>query len=220
MAGLEEAAVRPWPSSSRCCRPGCGTGSGHWRRNGRHAAEHGPVVDAAALTASRRPSGPARRCGSTTSATTATRPRREVEPHRLVSWGRRWYLVGWDTGCADWRTFRVDRIRLRTPNGARFTPRELPDGDVTAYLRRTMGSEMWPYRIRLRVHAPAAELTGRVDGEVTPIDERRCRLELPTDSYDMVAFVMAMLDVDFEVESPPELAERLRVLAARYAAAT
>jgi hypothetical protein len=28
-----------------------------------------------------------------------------------------------------------------------------------------------------------------------------------------------MLDVAFEVESPPELAERLRVLSARYAAA-
>jgi hypothetical protein len=29
-----------------------------------------------------------------------------------------------------------------------------------------------------------------------------------------------MLDVPFEVESPPELIERLRVLAARYVAAT
>jgi hypothetical protein len=29
-----------------------------------------------------------------------------------------------------------------------------------------------------------------------------------------------MLDVPFEVESPPELTERLRLLSARYAAAT
>jgi hypothetical protein len=59
-----------------------------------------------------------------------------------------------------------------------------------------------------------------VDGELTPIDARTCRLELATESWDIVAFVVGMLDVAFEVESPPELAERLRVLSARYAGAT
>lgn len=146
--------------------------------------------------------------------------RRSVEPHRLVSWGRRWYLVGWDTDRADWRTFRADRVSLRTPNGPRFTHRPPPDGDLTAYLTRTMGREMWPLRCSLRVHAPASELAGRVDGEVTPIDAETCRLELASDSYDVVAFVVGMLDVAFEVESPPELAERLGVLSARYGAAT
>ncbi|MEU7789839.1 YafY family protein [Amycolatopsis sp. NPDC049159] len=146
--------------------------------------------------------------------------RRTVEPHRLVSWGRRWYLVGWDTDRADWRTFRTDRLALRTPNGPRFGHREPPDGDLTAYLKRTMGREMWPLRARLKVHAPASELAGRVEGELTPIDERTCRWELASESWDVVAFVVGMLDVPFEVESPPELAERLRALSARYAAAT
>ena len=36
--------------------------------------------------------------------------RREVEPHALVNAGRRWYLVAFDCGRDDWRTFRVDRI--------------------------------------------------------------------------------------------------------------
>ncbi|UOX92016.1 WYL domain-containing protein [Amycolatopsis sp. FBCC-B4732] len=146
--------------------------------------------------------------------------RRSVEPHRLVSWGRRWYLVGWDTDRADWRTFRTDRLALRTPNGPRFGHREPPDGDLTAYLKRTMGREMWPLRARLKVHAPASELAGRVEGELTPIDERTCRWELASESWDVVAFVVGMVDVPFEVESPPELAERLRALSARYAAAT
>ena len=52
--------------------------------------------------------------------------RREVEPYRLVNWGRRWYLVAWDDARADWRTFRVDRMTLRTPNGRRFAVRDLP----------------------------------------------------------------------------------------------
>ena len=127
----------------------------------------GPTVDAASLTsisAAIRASEVLRFDYVTHHGTDS---RRDVEPHRLVSWGRKWYLVGWDIGRTDWRTFRVDRMRIRTPNGPRFRPREPPDGDVTAYIRRTMGFDMWPYRSRLRVHAPASEVSGRVDGVVT-----------------------------------------------------
>ncbi|MDA3625902.1 YafY family protein [Saccharopolyspora sp. WRP15-2] len=145
-----------------------------------------------------------------------TASRRNVEPHRLVCWGRKWYLVGWDVERAAWRTFRVDRMTLRTPNGPRFAHREPPDGDVAAYLRRTMGFEMWPLRSQLLVHAPAADISSRIDGIVTPVDDSTCRLELASDSYDLVALVVGMLDVDFEVESPPELAEHLHKLATRF----
>lgn len=149
-----------------------------------------------------------------------TESRRNVEPHRLVCWGRKWYLVGWDADRTDWRTFRVDRMALRTPNGPRFAHREPPDGDVTAYLRRTVGFEMWPLRSHLLVHAPASDVEGRIDGIVTPVDESTCRVELASDSYDLVALAMGMLDIDFEVESPPELAEHLRKLGNRFTAAS
>ncbi|TCJ89913.1 helix-turn-helix transcriptional regulator [Nocardia alba] len=142
--------------------------------------------------------------------------RRTVEPHRIAHWSRKWYLVGWDTDRDDWRTFRVDRMSLRIPNGARFTHRSSPDGDVVAYLRHTMGFAMWPYRSVLHVHAPAEDLAGRVDGIVTPIDEHTCRLEMGSDSYDMVALVVGMLDVEFEVESPPELRTHLHALVQRF----
>jgi predicted DNA-binding transcriptional regulator YafY len=49
--------------------------------------------------------------------------RRIVEPHRLVNWGRHWYLFAYDTGRKHWRTFRVDRIEPNPPAGPRFTPR-------------------------------------------------------------------------------------------------
>ena len=145
--------------------------------------------------------------------------RRSVEPHRLVAWDHRWYLVGWDPDRAAWRTFRADRMSLRTPNGPRFTPREPPDGDVAVYLRRTIGHDMWPYRCRALVHAPAEEVAGRIDGIVTPVDEHTCRLELATDSYALAAAVVGMLDVDFEAESPPEFAGSVRELSARFARA-
>jgi predicted DNA-binding transcriptional regulator YafY len=176
----------------------------------------GPTVDAAALTSI----SAAIRAGETLRfdyiSHDGTESRRDVEPHRLVSWGRKWYLVGWDVARRDWRTFRVDRISLRTPNGPRFTPREPPDGDVAAYLRRTVGFEMWPYRARLRLYAPASEITGRIDGIVTPIDEQTCLVELASDSFELVSLVVGMLDVDFEVESPPELARHLRKLSDRF----
>lgn len=145
--------------------------------------------------------------------------RRDVEPHRLVCWGRKWYLVGWDVERTDWRTFRVDRMSPRTPNGPRFAHREPPDGDVTAYLCRTMGFEMWPLRARLRVHASATDVAGRVSGLVTPVDDHTCLLEIASDSFDLVAFTVGVLGVDFEVESPPELARHLRELSVRLAGA-
>lgn len=51
---------------------------------------------------------------------------RTVEPHRLVTWGRRCYLVRWDLDRGDWRTFRADRIRPRAPGGPRFAPGTRP----------------------------------------------------------------------------------------------
>lgn len=150
----------------------------------------------------------------------ADETRRSVEPHRIAHWSHKWYLVGWDTDRADWRTFRVDRMSLRTPNGRHFAHRPSPDGDVVAYLRRTMGFAMWPYRSVIRVHVPAEDLAGRVEGIVTPIDEHTCRLEMGSDSYALAALVVGMLDVEFEVESPPELAAHLHALAGRFTRAT
>ena len=81
---------------------------------------------------------------------TASIPRR-VEPHHVITWGGRWYLVAWDLDREDWRTFRADRITPRTPNGPRFTPREVPGGNVAAFISgRFQGSEDgsagWPRR--------------------------------------------------------------------------
>ena len=64
--------------------------------------------------------------------------RRNVEPHRLVHTGRRWYLAAWDTDREDWRTFRIDRIEPGLRAGARFTPRKPPGGDFTAYVSKSV----------------------------------------------------------------------------------
>jgi predicted DNA-binding transcriptional regulator YafY len=148
--------------------------------------------------------------------------RRSVEPHRLVHDRGRWYLVAWDTDRRDWRTFRADRIRLRTPGGPRFTPREPPDGDVVTHLLRGVGSATWRYRARVKVHAAAETLAGRLPPAVTvePVDERTCFVSVGSDTPQMLALYLGMLDADFEVGDSPELAAQLRALADRYRRAT
>ncbi|NUT49859.1 MAG: WYL domain-containing protein, partial [Saccharothrix sp.] len=45
--------------------------------------------------------------------------RRHVEPHAVVTAGRRWYLLAFDLDRDDWRTFRLDRVAEPTATGAR-----------------------------------------------------------------------------------------------------
>ena len=54
---------------------------------------------------------------------TARDSERLVEPYRLVSAGRRWYLVAYDNDRDDWRIFRVDRISEPRPTGCGSPPR-------------------------------------------------------------------------------------------------
>jgi predicted DNA-binding transcriptional regulator YafY len=143
---------------------------------------------------------------------------REVEPHRLAHTRGRWYLLAWDLGRGDWRTFRADRIRLRSPGGRRFSPRPLPAEDVASYIAAGLGSAMWRYRARVTVHAPADRIAGRVPAaiEVTPLDGHRCQITVGSDTVGMLAAYLGMLDADFEVHEPGELVDHVRALAGRY----
>lgn len=148
---------------------------------------------------------------------------RRSEPHVLVSWGRRWYLVGWDVDRMDWRTYRVDRMRRRIPNGARFTPRELPDQDIAAYVSQRVSSASWRFYARIVVHAPAAVIADRIDrmvGTVEPSGPDRCVLSTGADHLETLAVYLGLLGHDFTVTAPPELIDHLRVLADRYARST
>ncbi|MFI7697880.1 helix-turn-helix transcriptional regulator [Nonomuraea sp. NPDC049480] len=148
---------------------------------------------------------------------------RAAEPYRLVHSGRHWYLLGWDTGRADWRTYRVDRLSLRTPNGPRFVPRDPPDSDLAAYMSRSISSAPYRYQGRFTMHAPAevvAEHMPATMGTIEPIDERSCTLSTGANDLDELAVWVALLDIDFEVHEPPELVGRIRALSTRLAGAT
>jgi predicted DNA-binding transcriptional regulator YafY len=143
---------------------------------------------------------------------------RVTEPHELVVWGRRWYLVAWDIERADWRTFRVDRMRPRVPTGPRFTVRELPGGDPAAFVSRSV-AQRWPYQAVLRIHTSADSPQARwwsTYGRVEPVDEHTCLLHVGADNPRGLTFLLGAMDVDFEVTHGPELAEHLRHVANRY----
>ncbi|GAA2426933.1 YafY family protein [Streptomyces macrosporus] len=139
---------------------------------------------------------------------------RSVEPHRLVHFDQRWYLVAWDLDRDDWRTFRVDRLTPRPPTGPRFTPRPPPDGDVAAYLSRRLSQRAWPYQATVALHASAEEAAVRVwpgTGAIEAVDERRCLLHVGADSVWSLLWMITSVDLDFTlVDGPPELADALR----------
>ncbi|MER8069373.1 WYL domain-containing protein [Streptomyces sp. NPDC094034] len=146
---------------------------------------------------------------------------RRVQPHHLVTWGGRWYLVAWDLDREDWRTFRVDRITPRTPTGPRFTPRELPGGDVAAFVTaRFLGSDgsgHWPCRGEVILALPAAAVSPyTADGVVEELGQDRCRLVLGSWSWVGLAATIGRFDADIEVVGPVELKDAFAGLARRY----
>lgn len=137
---------------------------------------------------------------------------RLVEPHRLVSLGRRWYLVAWDTERHDWRMFRVDRLAEPRTTGARFRRRELPGGDAAAFVRGQIASMPTRYQVVVNVRAPAADVRRVVSrwGSVEPVDDRTCRLSMNVDSLEWPAWVLMAAGADFDVVQPAELRDYLR----------
>ncbi|WP_329496241.1 YafY family protein [Kitasatospora herbaricolor] len=148
--------------------------------------------------------------------------KRLVEPHRLVSAGRRWYLVAYDNGRDDWRIFRVDRIREPFATGVRTPARELPAEDAAAYVAAKFSRLTPSFRAVATVFAPAEEVLRRFPraDEVLPLDGRSCRLQSREDSLEWLAMRLLMLGCEFEVHEPPELADHLRALGARATRAT
>lgn len=144
---------------------------------------------------------------------------RIVEPYRLARARSHWYLLAWDTDRRDWRTFRADRIRPRSPNGPRFARRDSPeDGGAAARVLSGLDSATWRCQARVTVHAPADVIIQQLPPAITvePVDEHTCVVSAGSDTPQILAAYLGMFDADFEVSEPPELVEHLRALAGRY----
>ncbi|MDI9886584.1 YafY family protein [Streptomyces sp. HNM0645] len=149
-----------------------------------------------------------------------TESKRLVEPYRLVSTGRRWYLVAYDLGREDWRTFRVDRVADPVATGARFTPRELPTGgDAAEFFSASMARNQPELTLDVSFAAPAERVASRLPGYLgapEPTGPETCRLRSRSqDSLEWIALRLALVDCEFTVHGPPALSEHLREMGAR-----
>ncbi|MEU6703419.1 helix-turn-helix transcriptional regulator [Streptomyces wuyuanensis] len=149
-----------------------------------------------------------------------TESKRLVEPYRLVSTGRRWYLLAYDLGREDWRTFRVDRVRDPFATGARFTPRELPTGgDAAEFFSASMARNQPELALDISFAAPAERVASRLPGYLgapEPTGPDTCRLRSRSqDSLEWIALRLALVDCEFTVHGPPALSEHLKEMGAR-----
>lgn len=143
-----------------------------------------------------------------------------VEPYRLVSWQRRWHLVGRDCRTSEWDTYRVDWLTPRMPTHRSFVPRPLADGDYTSFVLRNVSATGWAVHARITIDASADDVLSRINaavGVVESVDETTSVLVTGADSVETIAVYIGMLGLDFHVTEPPELIEQLRVLGDRYA---
>ncbi|NSC20873.1 YafY family transcriptional regulator [Streptomyces albus subsp. chlorinus] len=175
----------------------------------------GPVVEAAVLAELAHACRDHERLRFRYETHQGTPSRRTVEPHRLVTTHRRWYLVGWDVDRADWRTFRVDRIELIPPHGPGFAPRTPPAEDLAAWVSEGVSTRVYPVRTTVLLHAPmerAAERISMSAGMLEPVDEHSCLLRTGGYSLEAVLVHVLMLGFDFEVREPEPLREHMAEL--------
>ncbi|WP_308214954.1 helix-turn-helix transcriptional regulator [Salinibacterium sedimenticola] len=150
--------------------------------------------------------------------------RRRVEPHHLVTSGGRWYLVAWDLERGDWRTFRVDRVMPVVPSGPRFTPREVPGGDVqefiAAHFKGADATNTWPRIGSAILHLPASTVRPFAGNDtVEDLGDERSRLRAGSWSWAALAASFGRFDAEIEDAQPRELTEAFAALAERYARA-
>jgi predicted DNA-binding transcriptional regulator YafY len=217
IAGIEDAAVRALTKVVQVLPPRLRARVDALRAMTVSPTSTGPIVAAGILTTVAQACRDEERLRFAYAARGATQTEREVEPHRLVAQGGRWYLVAYDLTRHDWRSFRLDRLTDPSPTGARFLPRTLPAEDAAAFVHASTGAPA-AHTVRVLVHAPehrARQVVGQW-GTVEPVGEDRCRLTMVSTSLDWPTQALGNLGADFEVIEPPEFIAHLRDWGTRF----
>ncbi len=224
VAGIEEASIRAFTKIVQVMPPRLRRRVDALRTATVPAVwSNGPTVDSGTLTTVAQACRDEERLRFSYTARAGERTERHVEPHRLVSLGRRWYLVAYDLTRHDWRNFRLDRLTGPSSTGERFRPRELPAEDAATYVRASIGNiRATPHRIEAIVHAPAEKIRTMVGqwATVEELGESRCRMRMTADSLDWPTMALGSVGAEFEIVEPPELAAQIREWAVRFSRAT
>jgi predicted DNA-binding transcriptional regulator YafY len=149
------------------------------------------------------------------------RSRRRVEPHRVVTGFGWWYLIGYDSDRADWRTFRLDRISNATGTGQSVVPRSPPEGGAQAYLSRILAGAPYRHQVTIIIEASEDEIRSRVGfllpSRIRRLDDQRHRVDFGADDLPdviTVAVGLVALGVPYQVDGTAEVKAALRQAAA------
>jgi predicted DNA-binding transcriptional regulator YafY len=134
-----------------------------------------------------------------------TGTRRLVEPLQVVRSGARWYLAARDIDRADWRTFRLDRIRSPENVGTRFEFKDPPD--AVALVTAGFASMPYPFTARVLLPVPIDEAERIVPRTVAMFEGREGStvVELGSTSMERMVSYLAGLRPVCRVLDPPEL---------------
>lgn len=149
--------------------------------------------------------------------------KRVVEPHRIVHTGERWYLIAWVAEHTAWRTLRVDRIHRPVALRERFPRRDIPDDVLREFTVRSITVAPYPYRARLRMHAPADIVSRRFDptiASVEPESETTSILTAGSRAPEEFALYIGVSGIEFEVLEGEEVRRALTEVAERMLRAT
>lgn len=146
--------------------------------------------------------------------------RRLVEPHQMVTAGRRWYLVAWDLRRDDWRTFRLDRLSDAARAGRRFTAREIPGGDAADFVATSLSSIPREIEALVAVGAPYTQVEDALrwtEHSLVETEPDTCVVRLRTDNLDWLVLAIARIALTARttVIEPADVADAVGLLAER-----
>jgi predicted DNA-binding transcriptional regulator YafY len=139
---------------------------------------------------------------------------RTVEPYRLVTNARRWYLVAFDPDRNDWRTFRADRMTDARSLRNTFTPRPLPSKDLGQYVKERIQHTRTSHEVVIRIDEGVETLRAKVGrwGRLQEIDANATILCLTVDSLGFLVMILDQLHAEFTIIQPPEVIDYLHNL--------
>ncbi|MFB8034232.1 helix-turn-helix transcriptional regulator [Streptomyces sp. NPDC056004] len=144
-----------------------------------------------------------------------------AEPHRLVVWSGRWYMVAYDQHRNSWHAYRLDRIGNLVPTAWRFGWRDAPEADITRFVQsqpdRGDTPDTWPCWGTVLMECPAALVAKWAPGAASfeAVDERITRIRMGAWSWSGLIGFLVTFNCRFTVEGPPELAKAAREVMGR-----
>lgn len=144
-----------------------------------------------------------------------------LEPHQMIVWAARWYLVAYDLGAETWRVLRLDRLRVKDPTYVSFAPRELPARSAEEFVKSSVdrGDSLaaWPCQgsVMLEVAPQIAAEFAPGGAVVERVSDTTSRLRMGAWSWIGLAGLFITFASDMTDVEPAELREAFQAVAAR-----